>query len=83
MQLLSKLENSNKENSMNERQQEEFQDVEEDLLGEVDRGLEVAVVGIEEGVEEDVVEGAVSEVDEGMGEDGGEVEFLIELHGSN
>jgi hypothetical protein len=79
---LNKLENSNKGNSMNGQQREEFQDVEEDLLGEADRDLEVDVAGKEEDVVA-VVEGAGREVDVGMGEDGEEGEFWIALHGTN
>jgi hypothetical protein len=61
---------------MNVRQPEAFQDVEEVLLEEVDRDLEEDVVGREEDGVEDEVEEVVREVDVGMGEVGGEVEFL-------
>ena len=62
---------------MNVWQREEFQGVEVVLLEEVDRDLEEAVEGREEEEAEDEVEGVVREVDEGMGEVGGEVEFWI------
>jgi hypothetical protein len=62
---------------MNVRLPEEFQGVEVVLPGEVDRDLEEVVEGREEDEAEDEVEGAVREVDEGMEEVGGEVEFWI------